>query len=480
MKIAKVLGSAASLALLAFALPAHAQSSPQAGSQANPLDATDQLLLRLKEKGILSDDEYGALLKLKQQQNAAAAPVTAIPAAAVPPQQAAAAALDGSRVVMMSKSGVGMQLGDVTLTFSGSVNGFYAHDSGTAPGPTTNVVGGLASVGGDTSAVRNGLLPGFLKVDVTTTQGGWDVGAHFGLYPGINSVTGAGGANSGGAPQALATSGIDARETYLTFGKASFGEVKVGRAIGLFGSDAILNDITLLSVGTAAGNAAPSNTSLGRIGVGYVYTDFQPQITYTSPSLGGLKLAAGVFMPLTSFGAAEVNGTPGFQAKVTYDGNFGDVGLHAWLSGITQDHNPVGGVAYNGRGLDLGAKLSVSGFSVLGYYYTGTGLGTTGLFILATDALGRARGSDGYYVQSTYTTGKLTLGASYGASQLNLTRDEINPTLLDRNSSYVGQLRYGLTSWVTLVGEYTHTMSRAHGGNSATSDTLAAGAILFF
>jgi predicted porin len=342
------------------------------------------------------------------------------------------------------------------------------------------VAGGLATVGGRTSAIRNGLLPGFLKVDVTTTQGGWDVGAHFGLYPGINSVTGAGGANSAGNPQALATSGIDARETYLTFGKANFGTVTVGRAIGLFGSDAILNDITLLSVGTAAGNAAPSNTSLGRIGVGYVYTDFQPQITYTTPSLGGFKAAAGVFMPLNSFGAAEVNATPGFQGKLTYDGQFGDIGLHAWAGGIVQDHNPVGGVRYTGRGLDFGAKVSGGGASLLGYYYTGKGLGTTGLFILATDAAGRARGSNGFYVQGTYGIGKLTLGASYGESRLDLTDREVNPTLLKSNSSWVGQLRYGLTSWVTLVGEYTNTRSRAHGGNRATSDTVALGTILFF
>jgi len=465
MKTILAIGAVSALGLLAAA-PAAAQAAPQ--------DATAQLLLRLKEKGILSDEEYAALARL---QPAPAAPAAA---AAAPAATAAAAAPEGKRLVTVAKSGVGLEVGDVTLTFSGSINGFYAHDSGTRPGPRTTVAGGLATVGGSTSAVRNGLLPGFLKIDLTTRQGDWDVGAHFGLYPGINSVTGVGGANSGGNPQALATSGIDARETYLTFGKANFGTVTIGRAIGLFGQDAILNDITLLSVGTAAGNAAPSNTTLGRIGVGYIYTDFQPQITYSTPDFNGFKAAAGVFMPLNSFGAQEINGTPGFQARLSYDGKFGDVGVHAWLAGITQDHRPVGGVGYTGRGLDFGTKLTAGGASLLGYYYTGKGLGTTGLFILATDAAGNARGSDGFYVQGTYTVGKVTLGASYGESRLDLTRGEVNPTLLKRNSSYVGQLRYGLTSWVTLISEYTHTRSSAHGGNRASSDTVAAGAILFF
>ena len=52
--------------------------------------------------------------------------------------------------------------------------------------------------------------------------------------------------------------------------------------------------------------------------------------------------------------------------------------------------------------------------------------------------------------------------------------------MLQTNSSWVGQVRYGLTSWVNLVGEYTRTKSEAHGGNDAKSDAIAAGAILFF
>ena len=76
--------------------------------------------------------------------------------------------------------------------------------------------------------------------------------------------------------------------------------MKIGRDIGLFAKDAILDDMTLLGVGSAGGNAAPSNTSLGRIGIGYIYTDWEPQITYTSPSFNGFGVSAGVFQPLNS------------------------------------------------------------------------------------------------------------------------------------------------------------------------------------
>jgi hypothetical protein len=453
---------------MAFALSA---SPALAGSNV-------ELLKRLHEKGILTDEEYQSLLSEDSAQVATA------PAAA--PAQAAAASLDDKRMVRMSDSGVGMEVGGVTVKLSGSVNGFYTHDKGQAPGPRTAVVGGVVPAGGNSSSIRNGLLPGFLKFDITTTQGGWDVGAHFGMYPGINSATYAagGGANSGGQNTALQTAGIDFRQTYLTIGRAGFGQIKAGRDIGLFGSEGILNDITLLSVGSTGGNVAPSNTSLGRIGIGYIYTDFQPQITYTSPTLSGFQVSLGVFQPLQSLtGPGETSNSPGFQGKLVYDGKLGPVTARAWLSGITQKHNRVDGVTYTGSGFDTGAKLGFGPLTLTGYYYDGSGLGTTALNLFDTDARGNKRDSNGYYVQGLATFGKVSVGGSYGESHLhyaNAADALANPTLVSTNSSWVAQGRYGLTSWVTLVGEYIHTKSRAHNANAATGDTVAAGAILFF
>jgi len=81
----------------------------------------------------------------------------------------------------------------------------------------------------------------------------------------------------------------------ISFGDASWGTVKLGRDIGIFGKDAILDDMTLLGVGTAGPtNVAPSNTSLGRIGIGYIYTDWEPQITYTTPTYNGFSGSAGI------------------------------------------------------------------------------------------------------------------------------------------------------------------------------------------
>lgn len=448
--------------------------------------ATQQLLQRLHEKGILTDEEYAQIMA---ETNAAPPPAPAPAAAAPVAAPASGEAADTSRFVRMTDKGIGLEVGPATIKFSGSINAFYVNDNPDTPGPTTAVGGGIASVGTDSSnAVRNGLLPGYLLIDVTTQQAGLDIGAHFGMYPGINSANwGPLGANNGGQPTALATAGIDFRQVYMTIG-GGFGTVKLGRDIGLFGSEAILNDITLLAAGPPGGNVAPGNTTLGRIGSGYIYTDFQPQITYTSPSFGGFQVSAGVFQPLQSLTApAQTNTAPGFQGKLTYDKTLGDVALRLWASGVTQKHETIGAgtgglVSYTGRGMDAGGKVTVGPFSAVANWYTAKGLGTTVLNLLDTDALGNPRGSDGFYVQGLATFGKVSFGASYGESNLDLTANEtaVGNTLVRKNSSYVGQIRYGLTDWVTLLGEYTRATSEAHGGNEADSDSIALGAILFF
>jgi hypothetical protein len=139
------------------------------------------------------------------------------------------------------------------------------------------------------------------------------------------------------------------------------------------------------------------------------------------------------------------------------------------------------GTGTQGTGLDYGGKLTAGGAEFVGYGYNGWGLGTTGLFFDAVAPSGLKRDSYGYYFQGTYTfVHKFTIGGSYGLSHLDLASFEVDPELLKTNSSDIGGVRYKLTNWVNLIGEYTHTRSTAYGGYVATSDSIAAGSILFF
>ncbi|MBV5335896.1 porin, partial [bacterium] len=183
-------------------------------------DTTEDLLKQLRAKGVLTKTEYNTLTKRHEAENVAKS--AAIKKEAEAAVAAAAPAPADSTYVRVADKGIGVKIGQVNVGLSGSINGFYVHESGDKSANNT-VVGGLASTGNKTSAVRNGLLPGFLKIDVTTKQGEFDVGAHFGIYPGIDSVSWTNGANGAGSPQAFSTSGADFRQTYLTVAHASVG-----------------------------------------------------------------------------------------------------------------------------------------------------------------------------------------------------------------------------------------------------------------
>jgi len=406
--------------------------------------------------------------------------------------------------------GVTIRVGSVDLNFSGIVNGFYTFSSADK-GVNTTVGGGLADASGfDSSAIRNGLLPGAFIVSASTTQEGIDVSAVFGVYPGIDSsnVSSPFNANSGGSAVALGTAGVDFRKTYLTFGTKDLGTIKIGRDLAIFGSDAILNDQTLLAVGATGGNADPGNTSLGRIGLGYIYADFEPQITYTSPIFAGFQASVGAFQPLNEVdfagseseatspylgeafsGTATAHNTPGFEGKLTYDFVNGTAfKAHAWAGFIVQPQQNIVTAAGFATGKDktagageAGAALTFGPFGLTGYYYRGKGVGTTGKFLDGISAGGDLRDSEGGYIQGSFKVlPKLKLSASYGESSLYQAAGDVDPNLVRRNEAEVGAAYYTLTDWVTLVGEYAHQEDKSHGPNSATSDAVTAGAILFY
>jgi len=391
-------------------------------------------------------------------------------------------------------AGIDVTAGDWKIDFAGNVNAFYVGTSCDTASATTSVIGGLACTGDHSTSIRNGLLPAALVFSATTRQADFDIDVTIGFYPGINSDLGGGAVNGAGNPSALQSPGIDARQAYFTFGDASWGTVKMGRDIGLFGKDAILDDMTLLGVGTALGNPAPSNTSLGRIGVGYIYTDWEPQITYTTANLGGFTGSFGVFQPLND-GTYDSHNAPQIQAGLAYA--WGDPKSDAltgkvWFDVVSQklklnsSITPAVGqsTSYTGTEVDGGVKLDAAGFEGVLYGYTGKGVGTTGLFILSTSASGDTRKSDGGYVQATYKFDKLKVGLSYGISDLKLADDEragqATSNLLKSNSSGVLGLYYSLTKSITLVGEFIDTKAKAWDGNSATQKDFALGGILFF
>jgi len=384
------------------------------------------------------------------------------------------------------------------FSIDGNVNVDYIY-SNCQSNPKT-VDGGLAC-GGDASGnsysnIGNGLLPAAFTFGVSTTQNGIDLAAHLGLYPGIVTKNG-GGPNlgNGNSNTALGTAPLDVRQVYMTFGNADMGTFTLGRNIGLFESDAILNDMTLLGVGVAgaAATANPANTTLGSIGWGYIYTDWLAQMDYTTPAFSGATLTIGIFDPLNSLtdpGTPAGKPAPGFHAKLAWKGAFDDWKVYASVSGLEQqqryDLTATTSGSVQGSGGDVFLKVDYQGFSLFGSGYYAKGLGTTALFLLDSDGNGNGRTSYGYLIQATYKVDQVKFGVNYGSSRLGYTNNAdrlANPFLVASNNKVTGGVYYDLTKNLMLLGEVSWGQSTAHfnsSSNNNSSVTANVGAFLAF
>jgi predicted porin len=397
------------------------------------------------------------------------------------------AAFVAATIASTASHAVEITAGDWKFTAAGNVNAHYiVSKCDDTPGA---VAGGLACTAtGDaedtSSSVSNGLLPAALALSASTTQAGYDLNVTFGLFPGIST-------NDGGSPNlqntpgalspntALGTAGLDVRQVYLTFGNDRMGTVLAGRNIGLFGQDAILGDMTLLGVGAGGGDhAAPSNTSLGSIGLGYIYTDWLAQIDYTTPDISGFKFTIGIFDPVEPLGPASTpKSSPGFHGKVAWTHD------KLYLSATFLQQKQEGATNagdFDSHAFDIGGKFTAGPAEFMAYYYDGKGVGTTGLFVLASDGLGHERDSDGFLAQVTFTAGKTKFGLNYGESNLDLASGEVNPTLVTKNSKYTAGVYHSLTDNLMLLAEFSDIRAEAQNGVENKAQTFNVGAFLKF
>jgi predicted porin len=433
-----------------------------------------------------------------------------------------------------AQAGIIVPAGEWTLDIGGNVNTYavWARSSGSA-----SVIGGLSgdAVGGrSNNAVTNGLLPNFLSVSGSTRQNDLDVAFTISLQPGSYTsaaLTGVGSAGNGG---------LNNRQSFLTFGDKSWGSVKVGKDLGIFASDAILSDMTLLGVGATFGNATTAgNTTLGRIGAGYIYADWKPQIAYTTPNMSGFQATVGVSQAFSSastvgsvaystnlaisaasttiagnatrtLASGTKNSNLAYEGKASYSFAANDVTGKVWVSGLAQHVGNltrtdsasiaasvigVGGLTYTNTAAvgnedpmayvgDIGANLNVAGLGLTGYYYSGKGIGTTGQMLngYGLNAAGKAeaRDSDGGYIQATYALPtKTKLGVSWGISSLDKVSGDSTNLVKDNEMWTVGAY-HPLTKHLNLVAEYAHLTSQNHAGAENKTNAGSVGAILFF
>ncbi len=367
-----------------------------------------------------------------------------------------------------ANAGISIPAGDWTLDIGGVVNAFYTNTKTTGKGSAANI--------------GTGLLPNVLSVSGSTRQNDLDVGFTISIQPGgytnASLIQGAAGTQEN-------------RQAFFTFGDKSWGSIKLGKDLGIFASDAILNDMTLLGVGDGAKGrgGALTTTTLGGIGSGYIYADWKEQIAYTTPNMNGFQAtvaltqgfnAQALVLGLASTGTG--GSQPAFEGKASYDFSTDAVKGKVWVSGVSQKIQNIGlgQTSTTANAEDIGVTLSAAGFGLTGYYYNGNGAGTTGLLLGALSATGEKRDSDGGYVQATYVLPTATkIGVAYGVSNLDAATGDVT-FKGTKNERWTVGAYHPLTKHVNLVAEYDNAKTQPTGAASSTTNTVSLGGILFF
>jgi hypothetical protein len=352
------------------------------------------------------------------------------------------------------------------FTFAGNVNVFWVFTSD-ENGPSN-------------SSVRTGLLPAFATFAATGKEAGMDLGVHVGFGNQIQ--------NNAGAHDQFGTQ-IDLRQVFLTIGLKGGSQILAGRELGLYQRQNILNDMTLYGVG-AVGDPQGGGTTLGRIGYGYIYPNFNAQITYSSPANKDIQFSIGAFQP-SAIDTATFSETaiPRLEGEVVWKSKATATSKNkfmVWVGGEWQSaKDPATDATLSSVGGTAGVRADISNLSFVGSGYAGKGIGHVlglGPNAVSGGATPAGRPADGGYAQATYTSGKATVGLSYGVTRLKGADDgvggDVTDALISELQSWTGGIYYQWTKSLKLVGEVTRERNELAGGANRTD--VSGGLMLFF
>lgn len=359
---------------------------------------------------------------------------------------------------------VDIKAGDWTVSVGGIINAYYTQVSCSGDTVTGTALGGrgLGCGGrGKRTTIGNGLLPSGLITSVKTHQGDYDIGGTLGIM------------TSTATDSAIGTnSQVDVRQGFFTLGNDRIGTFKLGRDYGIFGSNAILGDMTLLGAGSPNQATQKNRVTLGHIGAGYSYLGTYGMVAYSSPVMSGLKVDAALVSPVNSLSGYDSAASPQVQAQLS----FAQDGLKGWVGAKSQNfvaENSASNRNFTMSGAEIGASYTMGPFGLLANIQGGKGLG-----ILADGDQGDTK-STNYFIQGSYkVTPQVKLGLNYGKSK---NRDQTPGTLnLASNDNVTAGVYFAITPSITLVGELGQTRSKGFDGKSAHLNGGSFGGIFFF
>jgi len=374
-----------------------------------------------------------------------------------------------------ANAGIIIPAGEWTVDINGNVNAFAITNNMKGD---NNIVGGMATrpdanQRSDTQGINTGLLPAWLGVTGTTRQNDVDTSFTISMQPGVSQ--------NGAAGSTLAP---EFRQANFTFGDKSWGSFKLGKDLGIFASDAILNDMTLLGVGAMSPGGihtgSGSTTTYGGIGSGYIYAAWKGQVAYTTPNFNGFQATVGIVNPNQATSNELYQERFGLEGKASYTIAGDGVNGKIWVSGGSYKMTYASTPEFTASVGDVGANLNAGGFGITAYYYKGEGVGTTTIGGNNHNS-GAKRDSDGGYLQGTYTLPtKTKIGLAVATSKLDRAAGEGTGLLVKENKRYTAGAYHPLTKHLNLVAEYSRVESEAHNNLSNENNVASLGGILFF
>jgi hypothetical protein len=220
---------------------------------------------------------------------------------------------------------------------------------------------------------------------------------------------------------------IDVRQFYGTASNEQWGEVLFGKDFGLFARSNILLDEMLTGYGQVSdvlGLVDFGGVSFGNIGTGYPYPFPTSQITYRSPVMNGLRIAAGIMDPVDTTDDASkaldeaYQEAPRFETEITYQFDLGGTQFYTWVNGMQQSSDNTDSTVeeVDSKGVGYGVQAKMGNLSL-----TASGFQAEGINPFYTNNAGEAQlrevDSDGYLLQGSYRFGKNRVALSYGKTK---------------------------------------------------------------
>jgi hypothetical protein len=330
--------------------------------------------------------------------------------------------------------------------------------------------------------VKVGLLPSIVAFNIKApTTAGIDSTVRVAMYP---SVQNSSDNRFDTAPN------IDFREFFYT-ASGNFGSFLAGRALNLFQGQNILNDMTLFTAGVITDPR--TTTSLGHIGYGYLYTNFGPQFRYTTPDMGGVKVALAIAEPYAISSFSDKQNIPRFETEISYATTFKGGSIHAWLEGLWQQDTSVlrapDGDRHHNTSLGIAPGVNVAigpvGIMLSGYYGRGLGIVSaqdgSAFGDGPVDANGKERKSWGFLAQTTFqVTDSLRLGANYGRSDFAADGALAPQGLKKTQEAAVATANFNLNKFTQFTLEYIWARDSWYDTDKMTSHQVALGTVFFW